>query len=179
MAQPVVVALLCAVCFSASCSREDGNRVPTTLAEAHRKHPDDMSGIILDTFWCKLHHQPFRFDERAKYYQEYWRSMEKPKGGSPADGARIAWVVTQGSGTGTAHLGISTSDHSNWRYEYRAFSVTLCLGGHFCCFLSAAMASSAPTSCRRRSSRLARSLATTSAGARETKFSFASLPSFA
>jgi hypothetical protein len=81
-------------------------------------HPDDMSGIILETFWCKLHSLPFRLDERVRYYQAYWRSMETPKGGSPKDGARIAWVITKGSGPGTVHLGLSTSDRSYWRYEY-------------------------------------------------------------
>jgi hypothetical protein len=81
-------------------------------------HPDDMSGIILGTFWCKLHNQPFGLDTRIRSAQDYWRSMEKPGGGSPKDGARIAWVITKGSGPGTVHLGLSTSDRSYWRYEY-------------------------------------------------------------
>lgn len=81
-------------------------------------HPDDMSGIILDTFWCKLHNQPFRLKQRIEYYQEYWRSMEEPKGGSPKDGAKIVWVITKGSGKGVVHLGISISDKSFWRYVY-------------------------------------------------------------
>jgi hypothetical protein len=83
-------------------------------------HPDDISGIILNTFWCKLHDQPFRLQERAAYYQEYWRSVEKPKGGSPNDGARILWVIAQGVEAGTLHLGISVSDESYWRYVYGA-----------------------------------------------------------
>ncbi|HEU5124852.1 MAG TPA: DUF6794 domain-containing protein [Verrucomicrobiae bacterium] len=81
-------------------------------------HPDDMSGIILETFWCKLHGQPFRLNERVRYCQAYWLSMEMPKDGNPKDGARIAWVISKGSGPGTIHLGVSTSDRSYWRYEY-------------------------------------------------------------
>jgi hypothetical protein len=81
-------------------------------------HPDDMSGIILDTFWCKLHGQPFRLDERVRHCQAYWLSMETPKDGSPKDGARIPWVISKGSGPGTIHLGLSTSDRSYWRYDY-------------------------------------------------------------
>jgi hypothetical protein len=81
-------------------------------------HADDMSGIILNTFWCELHARPFRLDERVQHYQEYWRSMEKPMGGSPKDGARIAWVITKGDGPGAVHIGMSTSDSSYWRYEY-------------------------------------------------------------
>ncbi len=78
-------------------------------------HADDMSGLILETFWCKLHDQPFKIEDRASESQEYWKSMEKPKGGSPKDGARIAWVITKGSGKGTVHLGMSISDRSYWR----------------------------------------------------------------
>ena len=78
-------------------------------------HADDMSGLILETFWCKLHDQPFKIEDRASESQEYWKSMEKTKGGSPKDGARIAWVITKGSGKGTLHLGMSISDRSYWR----------------------------------------------------------------
>jgi hypothetical protein len=42
------------------------------------KHPDDMSAIILDTFWCKLHGQPFRLEERVAFYQAFWRSQQAP-----------------------------------------------------------------------------------------------------
>src|ERR1035441_4148228 len=69
-----------------------GSRLARYFNELDVHHPDDMSGIILETFWCKLHNQPFRLDERIRSSQAYWRSMETPKGGSPKDGARIAWV---------------------------------------------------------------------------------------
>jgi len=95
-----------------------GSRLARYFNELDIHNADDMSGIILETFWCKLHDQPFRLDERVRFYQAYWRSMEKPKGGSPKDGGRIAWVITKGSGPGTVHLGLSTSDHSYWRYQY-------------------------------------------------------------
>ncbi|MBL9169706.1 MAG: hypothetical protein JNN07_18340 [Verrucomicrobiales bacterium] len=79
---------------------------------------DDMSSIVLGTFWCKLHDQPFRLEERIASFQANRRSMEKPKGGSPKDGARIEWVVSYGNPSTRVHLGISTSDGSYWRYEY-------------------------------------------------------------
>lgn len=81
-------------------------------------HPDDMSAIILKTFWCKLHQKPFKLERRIASYQEYWNSMERPRGGSPKDGAEISWLVIKGEGRGTVHLGISLSDQSRWRYEY-------------------------------------------------------------
>lgn len=81
-------------------------------------HPDDMSGIILDTFWCELNNKPQRLNKKIAYYQEFWKSQETPKEGSPKDGAKISWVITQGSGKETVHLGISHSDNSFWRYAY-------------------------------------------------------------
>jgi hypothetical protein len=40
-------------------------------------HPDDMSGVILATFWCKRHGQDFRLKERAEKYKEYWEGAKK------------------------------------------------------------------------------------------------------
>lgn len=37
-------------------------------------HPDDMSSVILKTFWCKRHGEDFRIKERVAYYKEYWRA---------------------------------------------------------------------------------------------------------
>lgn len=39
-------------------------------------HPDTMSGVILETFWCKRHGQDLRLAERAAKYKEY-RDAEK------------------------------------------------------------------------------------------------------
>jgi hypothetical protein len=40
-------------------------------------HPDDMSGVILETFWCKRHGQDFRLEERAEHYKAYWEAAKK------------------------------------------------------------------------------------------------------
>ncbi|MFN2604389.1 MAG: DUF6794 domain-containing protein [Gemmatimonadaceae bacterium] len=95
-----------------------GSRLSQWFNQRGIFHPDDMSGIIFDTFWDKLHNKPFRLPQKIDGYQEYWRSMETPKEGSPKDGAKIAWVITRGSGRETVHLGISASDRSYWRYQY-------------------------------------------------------------
>lgn len=81
-------------------------------------HPDDMSGTILDTFWCKLNNQPFRLEERVAGYQTYWRAMKKPEGVSPKDSSKIFWASIQHGKTRIVHLGISLSDRSYWRFEY-------------------------------------------------------------
>lgn len=40
-------------------------------------HPDDMSGIILTTYYRKLHDQELKVDEQVKYYQDYWKKSNE------------------------------------------------------------------------------------------------------
>ena len=40
------------------------------------KHADDMSGIILDSFWRYLNSKPIKIDEQVKFYQDYWEKMK-------------------------------------------------------------------------------------------------------
>ncbi len=40
-------------------------------------HPDDMSGVILNTFWCKRHGQDFRLEERAAASKKAMEAMRK------------------------------------------------------------------------------------------------------
>ena len=42
-------------------------------------HADDMSSVILKTFWCKRHKQDFRLQERAAHYKAYWEAARKSK----------------------------------------------------------------------------------------------------
>lgn len=95
-----------------------GSRLSKYFNQLGVFHPDDMSGIIINTFWSKLNNKPQKIKEKIEFYREYWKSQETPKEGSPKDGARISWVITKGSGKETVHLGISESDISFWRYAY-------------------------------------------------------------
>ncbi len=40
-------------------------------------HPDDMSGIILNSFWRHLNGQPLELKKQVKYYQDYWRKCRE------------------------------------------------------------------------------------------------------
>jgi len=74
------------------------------LAQHMRKlgftHPDDMSGVILETFWCKRHGKDFRLNERADYYRAYWKAEADPPttAKDPKDGSRIEWSFSFGAG---------------------------------------------------------------------------------
>ena len=48
------------------------------------QHPDDMSGIILRSFWRELNGQPIRLEEQIAWYRAYWQQQAPPKP-SPQD----------------------------------------------------------------------------------------------
>ena len=35
-------------------------------------HPDDMSGIILDSYWRFKNNKPLELEKQAQYYKNYW-----------------------------------------------------------------------------------------------------------
>ncbi len=39
-------------------------------------HPDDMSSIILDSFWRELNNKPIRPQEKGDFYEKYWESLD-------------------------------------------------------------------------------------------------------
>jgi len=47
------------------------------LQELGFTRPDDMSKVILATFWCKRHGKPYRLKERAAGYAAYWEAARK------------------------------------------------------------------------------------------------------
>ena len=42
-------------------------------------HPDDMSSIVLTSYWRKMHSKPLNVDGQVKLFQKYWEIMK----GSP------------------------------------------------------------------------------------------------
>lgn len=42
------------------------------IKETKLSHPDDMSGIILTSYWRKSHDKPLKIKEQIKYYQDFW-----------------------------------------------------------------------------------------------------------
>ena len=63
-------------------------------------HPDDMSGIILTTFWRKLHNRPMGLEELVAGYREegktetlIWHLKKIPMGGFEMKDASVATVI--------------------------------------------------------------------------------------
>lgn len=84
-------------------------------------HPDDMSGMILETFWCKRHKKPFRLDERAASFRRFWEATADPPETAvdPKDGSAINWYMAFGPGSDfrTIHVGKSRSSGRILVYE--------------------------------------------------------------
>ena len=41
---------------------------------------DDMSGIILDSYWRQLHGKPIDLNGQVRYYQDYWKKEKSNEG---------------------------------------------------------------------------------------------------
>jgi hypothetical protein len=56
-----------------------GSRLSKWFNDKGIRHPDDMSGIIFDSFWRHLNGKPIKLDEQVKHYQDYWKKVEQER----------------------------------------------------------------------------------------------------
>lgn len=54
-----------------------GSRLAKYFNSIGINHPDDMSGIILESYVRKLRGEPLLLEEQVKFYQEYWEEAQK------------------------------------------------------------------------------------------------------
>ncbi|MBI5687552.1 MAG: hypothetical protein HZC54_20980 [Verrucomicrobia bacterium] len=98
-----------------------GSRLSRYFEELGIDHPDDMSGIILDTFWCKLHDQPFRLNEHIAYYQTFWRATKVPRDIKTPAGELLEFYTKYYRGTDKRPRIIHIAkgkDGTVWTYEH-------------------------------------------------------------
>lgn len=83
-------------------------------------HPDDMSGVILDSFWRQLNSQPIKLEDQVASYQRFWKVNAEPKKRAcPLDGSVIEISLSIGeSETRTIHTGRCKKRKHLWAYEY-------------------------------------------------------------
>jgi hypothetical protein len=73
-------------------------------------HPDDMSGIILTSYWRHLHGVPVKLDEQVRYYQDYWKKIKKlPRTLAPFLGGRQLAVHRFAFAGVVAHVRVAPS----------------------------------------------------------------------
>jgi hypothetical protein len=56
-----------------------GSRLAKDFNSLGLRHPDDMSSVILVSFWRYLNNKPVKLNEQVKYYQDYWEKIKKEK----------------------------------------------------------------------------------------------------
>lgn len=54
-----------------------GSRLAKWFNDKGINHADDMSAIILTSFWREINSELIRLDEQIKEYQLYWEEVEK------------------------------------------------------------------------------------------------------
>ena len=90
-------------------------------------HPDDMSAIILNSYWRHLNNKPINLREQVSFYQEYWKYVTPPENAqSPIDGSKITLIMSRScyereketQQNCTVRLGVSESDGKAWVYQY-------------------------------------------------------------
>ena len=53
-----------------------GSKLSKWFNEIGIDHPDDMSGIILTTYYRKIHDLPRKLGEQIQHYIEYWQALK-------------------------------------------------------------------------------------------------------
>ena len=86
-------------------------------------HPDDMSGIILTSYYRRLRNEPLQVDAQVKYCQDYWKVSAKPKPEQYPKGAgklefNRAYLYDRKEGQGMVHLGDPKTGNVYWLYDY-------------------------------------------------------------
>lgn len=52
-----------------------GSRLGTYFNNLGITHPDDMSGIVLTSFWRHLNNRPIELEAQIVYYKAYWEEV--------------------------------------------------------------------------------------------------------
>ncbi len=87
-------------------------------------HPDDMSGIILDSYYRNKTGKEIKLDEQIKHYQNYWKVVQKPKKDSFPKGVKRLnfnsgmYYESKTNGQGFVHVGTSTKTTDIWLFDY-------------------------------------------------------------
>lgn len=53
----------------------EGSRLGTYFKDLGISHPDDMSGIVLTSFWRHLNNRPIELEAQIAYYKAYWEEV--------------------------------------------------------------------------------------------------------
>ena len=101
-----------------------GSRLSEYFDSLGVSHPDDISGIILQTFWYKLNNQPQRLEEQIKYCKLYWEADKDPINKFCSDDSSEfeikLWLTgeTDDGNPECIHVGYCKKNNHLWVYEH-------------------------------------------------------------
>jgi hypothetical protein len=104
--------------------RTNNSRLRSHFNSKGINHPDDMSGIILVSYYRYLTNKVIRFDEQIKHYQNYWNVTLEPKKNTYPKGVKIINFdyaldyVNSKNGEGCIHIGKVPKSSIIWLYDY-------------------------------------------------------------
>ena len=88
-------------------------------------HPDDMSGIILDSYHRYLTGKKIKLDEQVGYYKAYWQVNKTPKEKDYPKGVknlefntRMGYKLKKNNYRGAIHVQTNSKTDKVWIYDY-------------------------------------------------------------
>jgi hypothetical protein len=55
-----------------------GSRLAVCFRNLGINHPDDMSGIVLESYVRHVKHEPIKLGKQVAYYKNYWAALSSP-----------------------------------------------------------------------------------------------------
>jgi hypothetical protein len=101
-----------------------GSRLSKYFNDLGIYHPDDMSGIILDSYYRNSTGKEIKLEEQIKYYQNYWKVARRPSKDTYPNGVKklefnsMMYYESKMNGQGCVHVGTSPKSKDIWLYDY-------------------------------------------------------------
>ena len=102
-----------------------GSRLSKYFNEMGIYHPDDMSGIILDSYHRYLTGKDILLENQIEYYQLYWKVGKEPSKDIYPKGVRRlefdrsqSYKTKEGNKPGRVHIQTNSKSDKTWIYDY-------------------------------------------------------------
>ena len=102
-----------------------GSRLSKYFNDLGIYHPDDMSGIVLDSYHRYLTGREINLDEQIGFYTAYWKVNEEPSKDSYPKGlkniqfnTKIGYTLKANNYPGIIHVQTNSESDKIWIYDY-------------------------------------------------------------
>ncbi|WP_282016573.1 DUF6794 domain-containing protein [Marinifilum flexuosum] len=102
-----------------------GSRLSKYFNEKGVSHPDDMTGIILDSYHRHLNGKEIALEKQIEYYQIYWKVNSAPSKDIYPKGSRklefdmvILYTLNENNMPGCVHIQSNSKSNKVWIYDF-------------------------------------------------------------